>query len=288
MNDNRDIFVISDLHMGDGGPRDNFAVGDKEEQLKLFLEFVKKESGELIIIGDLFEFWQASLGKVLVKRGDLIDRLADMGAIFVVGNHDCDLEALIGTDILCHRFFEKMSRRFVRTIGDKKFMFMHGHEVDAYNKGDTPGWGRMAAIFAGICEDINRSPLLDTGETVENWLRKIFRPVEKLFKRIIRLFIQVWNFIRMRFIIGRNTPALNPRLAKKMLHLYKEDKIKEGYDVAVVGHTHKVGKFEDWYFNSGCWVEDVNNFVRISQAGKVEIFDWRFGKAIINQTELSG
>ena len=29
------IYAISDLHMGDGGPRDNFAYGDREKQLCL-------------------------------------------------------------------------------------------------------------------------------------------------------------------------------------------------------------------------------------------------------------
>lgn len=286
MSEDRDIFVISDLHMGDGGPRDNFAVGDKEKQLNLFLDFVKNKQGELIIIGDLFEFWQASLGQVLVNRRSLIDKLTNMGATFVVGNHDADLEALIGSAMLGHRFFTKMSRRFIRDINGKKCVFMHGHEVDPYNKGDVPGWGRIATIFAGICEDFNRSPLLDTGEPVERKLSGIITLVLKILSWIKRLPTRLWNWIRMIFIIGLNTPAQNPRLAKKMLHLYKDDKLKEGYDVAIVGHTHKVGQFEDWYFNSGCWAEEVNSFVRISKAGEVEIFDWKDGEAISNLTKL--
>ena len=276
MNENKDIFVISDLHMGDCGPRDNFAVEDKEKQLDLFLDFVKEENGELIIVGDLFEFWQASLGKVLVKRRPLIDRLSDMGATFVIGNHDSDLEALIGSDILGPRFFKKMSRAFFRTISGKKFKFMHGHEVDPVNKGDTPGLGRIVAIFAGICEDINRSPILHTGETVENKLLRIWIWLKMKFKEII--------------IRGRRrelTPAQNPKRATKMLEEYKKDRMKEGYDIAIVGHTHKVGKFEDWYFNSGCWTEATNNFLRISDDGTVRVFDWENGKAIPNGTVLS-
>lgn len=289
MSEKRDIFVISDLHMGDGGPRDNFAVGDKEEQLNLFLDFVNSENGELIIVGDLFEFWQASLGKVLVKGRPLIDRLAGMGATFVVGNHDADLEALIGSDILAHRFFKKMSVRFEREIGEKKFMFMHGHEVDPYNRGDVPGLGRIAAIFAGICEDINRSPVLGTGEPVENWLLKRFKPLEKLYNWIRRKWERVVVGFK-GFIAGgrkrRLTPAQSPRRAKEMLGRYRKDRADMGYDIAIVGHTHKVGKFEDWYFNSGCWAEATNNFLRISDDGKVEVFDWEDGKAITNGTML--
>ncbi len=289
MSENKDIFVISDLHMGDGGPRDNFAVGDKEKQLNLFLDFVKTEEGELIIVGDLFEFWQASLGRVLVTRRNLIDRLGDMGATFVVGNHDIDLEALIGSDILAHRFFKKMSIRFERKIGERKFMFMHGHEVDPYNRGDVPGIARIAAIFAGICEDINRSPVLGTGEPVENWLLKRFKPLEKLYNWLRRKWERVVVGFKV-FIAGgrkkRLTPAQSPKRAREMLGRYRKDKADEGYDIAIVGHTHKVGKFEDWYFNSGCWVEEANNFLRISDDGKVEVFDWEDGKAITNRTVL--
>lgn len=287
MSEDREIFVIGDLHMGDGGPRDNFAVGDKEKELNLFLDFVEKENGELVIIGDLFEFWRISLGRVLIKRLELINRLAQMQAIYVVGNHDVDLESLISTDMLANQFFKKMSQRFVKKIGDKKFMFMHGHEVDPYNKGDSPGWGRILTIFAGIFEDKNQSPFLPIGDAVEEVLNQFG-------ETMLILWNHLTNKLKKKVSGGDSpnpeselTPAQNPKLAKKMLHRYKEDKIKEGYDIGIVGHTHKVGRLEDWYFNSGCWAEATNSFLRISDDGNVEVFDWENGKAIPNGTVLS-
>ena len=70
MPDDRPIFVISDLHIGDGGPRDNFGHKDSDRpgQLTEFLAHVKRENGKLIIIGDLFEFWQASFSKVIMRN----------------------------------------------------------------------------------------------------------------------------------------------------------------------------------------------------------------------------
>jgi UDP-2,3-diacylglucosamine pyrophosphatase LpxH len=50
----RDIFVISDLHLGDGGARDNFEMGKKTPQLRAFLDHVGSEGGELFVLGDLF------------------------------------------------------------------------------------------------------------------------------------------------------------------------------------------------------------------------------------------
>ncbi|MGA3015437.1 MAG: metallophosphoesterase, partial [Bacteroidales bacterium] len=173
MADNRPIFVISDLHMGDGGPRDNFALGDREKQLGLFLDYVTQERGELIVLGDLFEFWQMNPSKIVTKHKLLLDRLAAMNAIYVVGNHDVDFDHFIGTGFLSHPLFKKMSRPFEREIGGKRFKFMHGHEVDSFNLGDTPGKGRVCCILAGMGEDKNGSPVLPNGEFVEDHLEEI-------------------------------------------------------------------------------------------------------------------
>ena len=68
MPDNHSIFVISDLHMGDGGVRDNFTLGDRKKQLNLFLDHVASQQGELIIVGDLFEFWQMNLSSIVAMH----------------------------------------------------------------------------------------------------------------------------------------------------------------------------------------------------------------------------
>ncbi len=90
------VYAISDLHMGDGGPRDNFAYGDREDRIQLFLDFVEDNHGRLVICGDLFELWQSNVSKVLTKRMWLLDRLARMEAVYVLGNHDADLRYFVG------------------------------------------------------------------------------------------------------------------------------------------------------------------------------------------------
>ena len=150
------LFVISDLHMGDGGPRDNFACGDREQQLDLFLDFVTEQGGELIVLGDLFEFWQMNLSKIVIRHKPLLDRLAAMNATYVLGNHDADFDHFIGTAFLAHPLFQRMCGPFERKIAGKRFKFMHGHEVDPFNWGDTPGKGRICCILAGMGEDKRR------------------------------------------------------------------------------------------------------------------------------------
>jgi UDP-2,3-diacylglucosamine pyrophosphatase LpxH len=267
---NHPIFVISDLHLADGGARDNFAVRDREQQFGLFLDHVAARQAELIINGDLFEFWQASLSRVLVHRRALLDRLADMQAKYVVGNHDADLAAFItdtavNTDFLVHPSFERMCGPFERTINDRKFRFMHGHEVDEANRGDVPGWGRIFAILAGIFEDAHRSPIFSTGQTVEGELEKLVEDFRNRFSDAMR---GLWDWLAkqlgkesgaLRWPDARDelTPAQNPSRAEEMMEKYEQHKEANGYHIAIVGHTHKPGRRGDWYFNSGSWTDDT-------------------------------
>jgi len=73
-----------------------------------------------------------------------------------------------------------------------------------------------------------------------------------------------------------------------MLERYGEDRTKDLYDVAIVGHTHRAGTFEDWYFNSGSWTGSHRNFLRISPDGNVAVFDWSAAGPQPNHTRVAG
>ena len=267
MADQRPIFVISDLHMGDGGPRDNFPVGDREQQLNLFLDYVGSQQGELVILGDLFEFWQMNPSKIVMTHKPLLDRLAAMSATYVLGNHDADFDHFIGTGFLSHPLFQQMCRPFEREIGGKRFKFMHGHEVDPLNRGDEPGKGRIFCIVAGLREDKNGSPVLPNGDFVEDDLEEIGDVVEEIVghvegvgswvvrwpDRLRRWIGRLFNSPMMGSVASHLTPAQNPDRAREMLAMYYEDMEDNGYDVLIAGHTHHPGRIADWYFNSGTW-----------------------------------
>lgn len=270
-----DIYVISDLHMGDGGPRDQFSLGGRALALERFVQHVGRAGGELFILGDLFEFWQMNLSRLLRCNRRVIDRFAEVGAIFVPGNHDVDLAHFVGTDDLTHPFFRRMSEPFSRSLGGRTFRFFHGHEVDPFNRGDDPGWGRMLTIFAGIFEQENGSPLLKGGESVEGVLLQFGDSMLDLWSALSAL-------IRNRLIRrGANpdmrhslTPAQNPDRVGEHVQQVRQYIEASAYDVAVLGHTHKPGHIGEWYFNSGTWVEKENPFLRIRPSGEVGYFLW--------------
>jgi len=278
MNDTKTIYVVSDLHMGDGGPRDNFAFDNKAQQFSLFLDMVEEQGGELFVLGDLFEFWQANIGRAMKERMPFLDRLARMQTRYVIGNHDADFEELAGTGLLNHPFFERMSGPFSRRIGGREFQFMHGHELDPFNRDGTPGWGRILAIFAGIIEDRKGSPLLSAGGFTE-----------KSLLRLGRGFMWLWNLSVNRLEKSQTrqnppdfeqslTPAQSPEKVKGILALYQKDRLQKGYDVLVAGHTHQAGGQGGWYYNSGCWVGLRNHFLRIESDASVFVCEWKNGQ----------
>ncbi len=257
------VYAISDLHMGDGGPRDNFAYGSREREFLSFLDMVDETDGKLVICGDLFELWQSNVSKALTKREWLLDRLADMKAVYVLGNHDADLYYFLNKKgWLTHPFFSTMCSEHVEKIAGRWFRFIHGHQADAYCASDKPGLGRITAIYSGLAEDRNGGPMLDKSRLVE--ARRVGR-LEKL--------VSLWNRLMGkpdRFTaINRNLRELPPVA-----------------DVTICGHTHKPGRIGDWLFNCGSWTERANSFVRITPDGQIRVFDWVAGEAIHNPTEL--
>jgi UDP-2,3-diacylglucosamine pyrophosphatase LpxH len=287
MQEKKSIVIVSDLHMGDGGPRDNFAADNKEIQFSLFLDYVEAQESELFILGDLFEFWQAAVGRVLLHRMPFLDRFAQMKAVYIVGNHDADIADLIGTGLLNHPFFASMCGPFSRQIGSRIFHFMHGHEVDPFNRDGTPRWGRILAILAGIIEDRKGSPLLSAGGLTEKSLLKVSR-----------FFMWLWNDSVNWFEKGRRnepahqaaeslTPAQEPERVKGFLSLYQKDRLEKGYDCLVAGHMHIAGLVGNWYANSGCWVGLRNNFLQITPAGIVQVWEWRNGRAVLIEESKS-
>lgn len=258
----RPIYCISDLHLGDGGPRDNFLPA-KEKQLLAFLDYVQQNNGKLLILGDLFELWQANWSKVFTVRERLLDRFAAMDATYILGNHDADLYHFIGTSWINHPLFTGMIGEARRTIGGRSIQFCHGHQADEYCAGLNPGLGRITAIYTGLKEDRHGGPMLDKYRTVE---QKYLGPME-------------WTVSLLKRLGGK--PDRFTEINQSLLAKYTADCI-------IFGHTHLAGCVKQGgraLFNCGTWAERTNNFVRINPRGTINVYDWDFG-AIPNTVTL--
>ena len=214
--------------------------------------------GQLRVLGDLFDFWTTNLSAAVLAYRELIDRLAALGATWVVGNHD---NALAGFRDKClmpnHVLFLRSRPAFQEFINGKRFAFLHGHEADPYCRDLNPGIGEITAIVSGLLEDRNKGP-------VHNG-----HPVEDEFVGTLEAALTLW--VRLT---GRHG-----RLAE-MIDNVEKYRAEQKADVVVSGHTHAPGRIGDYHFNCGSWCRDRDTFVRIEDDGTAEVFEWLGDHAI--------
>jgi UDP-2,3-diacylglucosamine pyrophosphatase LpxH len=282
----RSIFVISDLHIGDGSVKDSFRYGKKHTLLQSFLDYVDKEDGELIIIGDLLELWGHRLEAVIRKQGQLLDRLAEMGAVFVPGNHDSEIMSWENIKRPPHLFFESARRPFIRTIGGKRFKFMHGHEADPFVQGNMQCVAHVLTAYTQVFA-FEKAVLALSNDLVEEVILEVGENILRLWNWIIgnvtKTFMDCCSFAQGNKLIFSKEKIR----AQNMLTRYYQDMNRYLYDVVIAGHTHKPGQFRNWYFNSGSWTGRTNNFLRISPDGKVDVSDWDENGPKIRATPLT-
>jgi len=251
------IFCVSDLHLCDRGYRDNFAVEGREARFHKFLDFVEAEGGQLYILGDLFDWWQANLSKSMRVYRNLLARLAHMGpvgALWIAGNHDNSLTDFIGSEIKLRGIeLPAMSKAFEATIGGRRFAFLHGHESDPYCCDLNPGTGEITAIISGLFEDRNRGPFTRNRHAVEDE-----------FVGALEGALTLWRKLTLQH--GR---------LDEMIDGVEAWRIEAGADVVVYGHTHEAGHIGDCHFNTGTWSRTNDTFVRIGDDGRAAVWEWR-------------
>ena len=141
----RDIFVVSDLHLGDGSVRDKFEAGNKTRRPPR----VPRPRGQ-------------RRGRALHPRRPLRaladeheppprEAAGDPRPPRHAGRHLRPRQPRRRPRPL-HRhrlprppLLRPHAPPFVRVLGGRRFRFFHGHETDPFNAGQSPGFGRMLA-----------------------------------------------------------------------------------------------------------------------------------------------
>jgi len=262
----RPIFIVSDLHAGIGDARDNFAWmsnGWRATEFNNFLDYVEAENGELIINGDLLEMWQNNVSKVITYRRPLLDRLASMQATYLIGNHDLDILHFNPSNdiVLDHPLFADVKLSCTVQICGRKTLILHGHLQDKYCCNESPDLGRISAVYSGLREDKNGSPIS----------RFKFGS-----KTVEARSLGHWGRFTAccRRLVGQ--PSLDMLIRQEIFKTYEEQKV----DALIFGHTHEPGVFVNDgqklpIYNCGTWAETVNTFACINEdTGMVSLFNW--------------
>jgi len=270
------VFLVSDLHLGDGSRSDSFQ--GKDDELIAFIDHVRQHNGHLIIAGDAIDFHQAwFFSRVLKAHARLFGELSNLadthGVTYIWGNHDYDISLF--KDLL--RFDVCSSIQ----IGDNVIV-RHGYEYDP---------------FIG--------PNLEQADTVT----RIHHLLERMLNTWIRLPLEQFYTLptRLIFWVAHKLVLINQlirRLGFESLYqrLYSQDLywihsqlgdpqgIFEGvrealadgpHDWIVTGHSHLPGLIEvepgRWYANTGSWTFGSTQYAKWD-GNALTVHDWRKNK----------
>lgn len=283
--DNRRLFIISDLHIGDGSSRDNLMKDDKLALLHRFLDEVETGNGVLLILGDFLELWRYSWVAVLEQWSGLFDRLAGMEVVYVPGNHDELLDARFDDCRRAHAFFDTLHRPFLKTIGGKRFKFMHGHEVDPLISRYYTTLAPLLRLLAGTLEFRSDRCLL-TCDKVSDTLLEAGEQALRLWHVLTRQ-VNHAVYAHLGFPGESMTWLKCPLRTRNMLARFYKQQQSGLYDITITGHTHHAGYFGDWYYNSGCWTRHVMNYLMIYPDGRIDIRNWTADGSALNAAAVA-
>jgi UDP-2,3-diacylglucosamine pyrophosphatase LpxH len=247
--------------------------GAREWLLHSLLDRIEREDGHLILLGDIIDLWRFRLEGVLERWGDLLDRFDALEVDYIPGNHD----AILADNLVLaqeHPLFRRMRRPFTEQIGERRFRFMHGHEVDPFNPAYLDRWGHWLGILSGLVR-FRPLPLLNTQDAVTDWMLEWGEGALHAYQWLLHACreqvtqeLHQWPDHRWRRIKA-------PWRTQKMLSRFHRHREEGLYDVAVAGHTHVAGHFSHWYLNSGCWTKSLCSFLKIESDGRAAVYDWR-------------
>jgi len=242
------IYFLSDFHLG---APDHASSLVREKRIVAFLESIRHDAAEIIIPGDIFDFWYEY--ETVVPRGfvRLLGKLAEItdGGIpicFFTGNHDMWMKGYFQEELNIPVYFEP--RHF--EWSGKKFLIGHG---DGLGPNDH-GYKFIKKVFR------NRFCQWLFGQLHPNW------------------GIRLANyFSRKSRVKTGSTDEIFLGADKEWLILYCQEFLKkEHIDFFIFGHRHLPIDYalsdDSRYINLGDWIR--NNTYAVFDGQRLELKKW--------------
>lgn len=288
---NKSIIVVADTHFGLNKKEqkcDPSAFSDfidwviqlenkGKEELKLGWwgakgnDLVLKKPEKIILLGDILELWDASKKSIDACSRSVIQSLGCLSCkkIYPLGNHDCDLEELVGRYPLGNSRIEIFKNEYAAVKGNKTFVFLHGHQFDKLF--EFPSWRvlphiRQAAMVFGLYSwmfvamfVIYSALFLSFGlNGATDWIILMLLGAISVPFLVIKYARDLWNSIKST----RHEPEKSVGPLEEWLKEYEKRVNAKNWNI-VYGHTHvieywskKVGDSSLTVFNVPSWVRD--------------------------------
>ncbi len=239
-------YFFSDAHLGLGARQAN---RDRERAVIRFLEMVGSERADsLFIVGDLFDYWfdyRSVIPREFVRTVAAIAELVDAGirVEYVIGNHDFGHRDFFREELGVHLHHGDVER----TLAGCRTYISHG-DGKAFN---------------------------DTGYLI---LKKVLRaPLSNLLFRIVHPDIGIGAAMyasrRSRDHTSRKNYEGEVPGESDGLAAFAERKIGEGFDLVVMGHSHRPKRVDHpggTYINLGAWLGPDRRYLALD-AGLLEL-----------------
>ena len=234
-------FFISDIHLGLQSHEDEIL---KEKLLLKFLKYAKTECDELFIVGDLFDYWfeyKYVIQKGFIKTLSALSEFHESGKPihYLIGNHD-----------FLHRdFFEK-----------EIHALLYKNPIDVKLNGKR--------FFIGHGDGLVQK---DFGYKILKWILRN-RFLQKAYS-----IVHPDLGIKIASLTSRTSRDYTAQKKYGMIDgLFEtaKEKIDEGYDYIIFGHSHErtfINYKNGTYINLGAWL-DKPCFGKYTD--KFEIIDW--------------
>ena len=278
--DDRPVWFISDLHIGDATPCDVFF--GKDHHLMALIRRVKDEGATLVIAGDAIDFHQAwSFTRVLRAHQELFSALSELARegrlYYVIGNHDFEINLF--HEILAFRVCDELH------IGDA-ILCVHGWQYDPYLS-KTIGHGHewsttihhLVERYLGTWLRIPLGEFYTIGNRLMFWLAHKLAVVAHAWAAVMQRLGRPWSARALQDYLdfwaqgNMGDPMGMFRPAWKALH--------DGPHTTVVcGHSHLPGVVEQEgrrYVNTGSWTFASSHYVVWDGKGNFTCRDWITG-----------
>lgn len=270
------IYLVSDIHLGDGSHADAFLGKDRE--FLAFLDRVEQDGVALVVLGDALDFEQAWYFRRIVEaHGPLLERLTalsrKMEVVYVYGNHDPDV----------HLWNHILELRLAREVVlDDHVLCVHGWEYDSYvgeRFEESSTWTRIITLYERVFRTWVRLPLRDyytfTNRVVHwafawlalynQWQRGIGALVGRPgWGRRLHEFISFWARAENGDPMGITKPALAALAEHPTFH------------TVICGHSHVPGVVrteQGRYANLGSWTFGSSQY-GMWDGEEIRIQDW--------------
>jgi len=231
------VYCISDAHFGIGSEKEEKR---KEKNLFAFLNRVKRENADLIINGDLFDFYFEYNSVIPRKYFDILAKLKEIiqsgiRVWFVAGNHDFWVGPFFEKDIGVRVIRKSMKFKFY----GKKIFVAHGD-----------GLGRF-----------------DLGHLL----------LQLLLRQPLNIFLFSFLHPNIAYILGRwvskmsrkKSSSRNFTMDGNPLKRFVKSEWEKGFDVVILGHIHYPyleKKNEKIFAIIGDWIDNFS-YIRITKEG---------------------